>query len=648
MDARPAGPVGASKHPPAFPRTLTPLLLGLGAMAVLIAAYLASRSNYLVFHAMLESFRVVTALCVFVIAWNSRGFLKSGNLWFLGVTYACTGLMTLLHMLAYKGMGVFPDSDANLPTQLWVASRYVESTALCVAAFTPHRRFATGPTVAGVVGVSAALLGAIAFGVFPDCYVEGSGLTTFKKASEAAVVVFYAIAFAGIRRQAGERSRRQRLFIQQAIVANTFGSLAFSLYVDVYGLLNFTGHAFVAAADALIFAAFVRAGIRRPQELVFWAIERERQALRSEVDRQNTQLLSVEAELEQGHAELQGTRQALDTMRARETAILGAIGEGILCVDHGGRVTFANGAAGRMLDGLGLAIGRPLPRLLALAGDSAPETTTTYDLPLPGPAASDRVLEVCVRPLRSGEDASVVVMRDVTARRTLEQAAAHHAEAMKRSLFETINVVAQIVNIRDPYTAGHQERVADLGAAIGREMGLGEEEITGIYLAGTVHDIGKISIPAELLNRPGRLTQLEYDLLKTHAQAGHDIMSKADLPWPIAEIIHQHHEKLDGSGYPMGLKGDAIRREARILAVADIIEAMASHRPYRPALGVDAALAEVERCAGVTLDAEAAAACLRLFRLRGYVLPTIEWGRPETRSATFARMARQHAGVPAP
>lgn len=628
MDTRPATPEGTARPAPAPLRVPVSTLLALGGGAALVVAYLVSRTNYLVFHAVLESFRAVTALCVFVIAWNSRGYLKSGNLWFLGVTYACTGVMTLLHMLAYKGMGVFPAVNADLPTQLWTASRLVEATALCIAAFTPDRRFPTSMTVVAVGGVSVALLGAIALGVFPACYVEGSGLTPFKKASEAAAIALYAAAAVGIRRQTNTRTRRRRHLFQLAVLANALGSLSFSLYFDVYGFLNFGGHALVAAADALVFAAFVRVGIKRPQEIVFWAIERERQVLRSELDRQNLQLLSAEAELEQGHAELEGTRQALDTMRAREAAILGAVGEGILCVDRAGRVTFANDAARCMLDGLGLAAGQPLPPRIVLA-------EVAYDLPLPDIAAPDRVLEVCVRPFLTGDDASVVVMRDVTARRALEAAASQHAEAMKRSLVETIAVVAQIINIRDPYTAGHQERVADLSVAIAREMGLGEEEVTGIYLAGVVHDIGKISVPAELLNRPGRLTPPEYNLLKTHARAGYDILCKANLPWAVAEIILQHHEKLDGSGYPQGLTGDAIRREARILAVADIIEAMASHRPYRPALGIDAALEEVGRCAGVSLDAEVVAACLRLFRDRGYALPPVDWGAP---SVTVARL----------
>lgn len=645
MDPLSSGPRGtipvpsAIAHPSSAGTSLAPLAAGLAALAgALVLAYLVSRENYLLFHTAVEMFRAVTAFCVFTIAWNSRGLLKSGNIWFLGVSYACTGLITLLHMLAYKGMGVFSDSSADLATQLWVASRGLEALALCIAAYTPNRRFPPGITVVAVGAVTLALLVSI-FGVpifggafFPDCYIEGVGLTPFKKASEYAAVGLFALAFIGLRAKADQRPSKRRALLQASVIGNAAASLAFSLYVDVYGVSNFAGHALVLAADILIFVAFVRSGIKRPQELVFWTLERDRRALEQAVERQNVQILNAEAELEQGHAELEETRQALDAVRARETAILDAVGDGILCLDQDGRVSFANGAAVALLGDHGLRVGQPLPPPLSDLAAAHGPVPADRELPRPG-SAERRILEVTARPFaQPAGGASVLVIRDVTERRGFEQEAARHAEAMKRSLFETIAVVAQIITIRDPYTAGHQQRVADLAAAIAREMGLAEDEVTGIHLAGTVHDIGKISIPAEILNRPGRLSQIEYDMLKTHAQAGYDIMKNADLPWPIADMIHQHHEKLDGSGYPRGLTGDRIIRGARILAVADIIEAMASHRPYRPALGVDAALAEVERGAGITLDAEAVSACLRLFRTRGFTLTNVDWDRARATS----------------
>jgi HD-GYP domain-containing protein (c-di-GMP phosphodiesterase class II) len=185
-----------------------------------------------------------------------------------------------------------------------------------------------------------------------------------------------------------------------------------------------------------------------------------------------------------------------------------------------------------------------------------------------------------------------------------------------------ISAIAAAAELRDPYTAGHERRVADLAAAIGRELGLPEERVHGVHLAGVVHDIGTIHIPAEILVKPARLSEIELAMIRTHCQAGHDVLKNIDFPWPIARIVLQHHELLDGSGYPLGLKGEEILLEARILAVADVVEAMVSHRPYRPAAVTDAALAEIVMKRGSQLDPRAVDACLRLFREKGYTFPT--------------------------
>jgi putative nucleotidyltransferase with HDIG domain len=193
-----------------------------------------------------------------------------------------------------------------------------------------------------------------------------------------------------------------------------------------------------------------------------------------------------------------------------------------------------------------------------------------------------------------------------------------YQERLRQSLEDTVRAVAATVEIRDPYTAGHQRRVAELASAIARELGLEAERVHGIYLAGVVHDLGKIHIPAEILSRPARLNRNEFNMIKTHPQVGHDILKDIEFPWPIARIVLQHHERLDGSGYPQGLRGDAILPEARILAVADVIEAMSSHRPYRPGLGLDRALAEIQAGRGTRYDPSAVDACLAVFEQRGF------------------------------
>lgn len=201
----------------------------------------------------------------------------------------------------------------------------------------------------------------------------------------------------------------------------------------------------------------------------------------------------------------------------------------------------------------------------------------------------------------------MTMARDITDRKQYE-------ERLHTSLLGTVRAVSDIVEMRDPYTAGHQKRVASLACAIAKELGMSEDRIEGLELAAQIHDVGKIQVPAEILSKPTQLNIVEYALIQFHPEAGYEIIKDINFPWPIAKIIRQHHEKLDGSGYPHGLKGDEILLESRILTVADIVEAMASHRPYRPALGIDAALEEIQKGRGITLDANVVDVCITLFK----------------------------------
>ena len=191
----------------------------------------------------------------------------------------------------------------------------------------------------------------------------------------------------------------------------------------------------------------------------------------------------------------------------------------------------------------------------------------------------------------------------------------------KNALMHTVDVIVNLGEMRDPYTAGHEKRVAEIAVAISAELGFDGSRQEGMRIAGCLHDIGKINIPAEILSKPGKLTDIEYSLVKGHAQAGYDVLAHVDFPWPMAEVVLQHHERLDGTGYPRGLKGEEIIIEARILAVADVVESMSSHRPYRAALGIDKALDEIKHGRGVAYDVTVVDACLKLFNEKGYQLP---------------------------
>ncbi len=206
------------------------------------------------------------------------------------------------------------------------------------------------------------------------------------------------------------------------------------------------------------------------------------------------------------------------------------------------------------------------------------------------------------------------INRDITERKEAERERRIAAEKLENTLLQTIGAIAATLEARDPYTAGHQRHVAALAKAIATEMGMSDVNIGGLYLAALIHDLGKISVPAEILNRPGELNPLEYELVKNHPQTGYDIIRDIPFPLPIAQMVLQHHERLDGSGYPQHLKDDQILLESKILAVADVVDAMTTYRPYRPGLGIEAALEEITEQRGILYDAESVDICVTLFR----------------------------------
>ena len=215
----------------------------------------------------------------------------------------------------------------------------------------------------------------------------------------------------------------------------------------------------------------------------------------------------------------------------------------------------------------------------------------------------------------------VATVLDITERKLAHQKEQQDALVMHEMMLQTIQAIGTTVEKRDPYTAGHQQRVADLSVAIAQEMNLDSVVIEGIKLGALIHDIGKIYLPAEILSRPGRLTDIEFEMIKTHSKVGFDIIKNVDFPWPVANMILQHHERLDGSGYPQGLKADDIILEAKIISVADVVEAMASHRPYRVSPGLDVALKEIQDGSGIRYDAEVVRCCVLLFSEKQYLLP---------------------------
>jgi PAS domain S-box-containing protein len=209
-------------------------------------------------------------------------------------------------------------------------------------------------------------------------------------------------------------------------------------------------------------------------------------------------------------------------------------------------------------------------------------------------------------------------IRDISDRKKLESVLSYHQEQLKIALMNTVEVATVICELRDPYTVGHEKRVAKIARVIGLELGFDQLRQEGLEIAGALHDIGKVSIPSEILSKPGKISHHEYQLIQAHAEIGYDILHRMTWPWPVAEVALQHHERIDGTGYPHGLKGEEILLESRIMAVADVVEAISSHRPYRPALGINKALAEIELGRGIKYDAVVVDACLSLFREKAF------------------------------
>ena len=339
--------------------------------------------------------------------------------------------------------------------------------------------------------------------------------------------------------------------------------------------------------------------------------------------RKTEQLLQAETKLRQGNEKLRA-------LSSRHEAILAAVPEIIIEVDSNKIYTWANSVG---IEFFGEDV---IGKEAAFYFEGEQET---YDTVSPLFNGSQEVIYVeslqrrrdgqkrllawwcrVLKDERGNVKGALSSAYDITDRKRAEKQLQETLESLRKAVDTTIQVMVSAVEARDPYTAGHQIRSANLARAIATEMGLPPEKIEGIRMAGSIHDIGKLSIPAEILSKPTKLTEIEFSLIKEHARKGFEMLKDVESPWPLAEIVHQHHERMDGSGYPRNLKGDDILIEARILAVADVVEAMASHRPYRPGLGIDAALDEIEKNRGIFYDDAVADACLRLFREKGFNL----------------------------
>jgi PAS domain S-box-containing protein/putative nucleotidyltransferase with HDIG domain len=318
----------------------------------------------------------------------------------------------------------------------------------------------------------------------------------------------------------------------------------------------------------------------------------------------------------------------------RVSTILNSIGDAVVVIGPDNRITYMNPVAEIIVECSMLrAMGQKFSDVIRIQGDSGTVITAIsgvnsdllperqYILNSSGsriPIESKISAQMDVQGNFIG---TVLIFRDVTDRVLSEEKTRETVNQLRKAMGGVIEAMARTIETRDPYTAGHQRKTADLARSIAETMRLSGEIIEGIRMAGVIHDLGKISVPAEILSKPGRITAVEFNLIKSHSQIGYDILKTIDFPWPVADIVYEHHERLDGSGYPRGLNGREMSVGGRIMAVADVVEAMASHRPYRAALGVDSAIEEITVNSGILYDSDVVKACVHLFMEKNYAFP---------------------------
>ena len=347
------------------------------------------------------------------------------------------------------------------------------------------------------------------------------------------------------------------------------------------------------------------------------------QKMENLVSERTNALLQSNKQLRKEIETRQETEKALHMSEANFRNMIYNNADGILILDENSFVKFMNPAAeaifGTRAEHF---VGRPFEHLII------PGKPTELDITI-GDSKSIVVEMRVMETEWKKKKAYLASLRDITNRKRMQQRLQDSLDNLKEVMDETIRAMALAVEMRDPYTSGHQHRVAQLAQAIAAEINLPADAVEGVYMAASIHDIGKISLPAEILSKPVKLTEIERKMIQAHSKVGYDILSGIDFSWPIAQIVLQHHERLDGSGYPHGLGGNEILIEARIVGVADVVETMASHRPYRPSLGVDKALAEIFKNKGSLYDERVVNACLLLFNEKGF-----EFSEPEHLSST--------------
>jgi hypothetical protein len=618
-------------------------------------------SRYQSIHLPVETASLIISMLIFGVAWNAYSKERAANIILLACASLAVGLIDFAHMLSFAGM---PDwvtpAGPEKAINFWLSARFIFAAALLSVALRPWQPLARPHTRYTMLSV-AILVSAVVYwvGLFhqdalPRTFIAGLGLTTFKIAAEYAIVALLLVAAVLFWRQTQRGKPREAVGLFSVAAISILSELSFTLYSDVTDVFNLLGHVYKIIAYAVLYRTVFVGSVQEPFMRVREAenaLQHANRALKT-LSAGNKTLLHAHEEralleamcraaVEKGgyllawvgyvqddathsikpevwHAVQPGYVESLLStwqdiaLNNGPSGLTVRSGQATICQDIATDPLFAPWRDVALRYGYRASISLPLH------DNGSTFATLSLYAALPDAFTTDEIALLS----EMGEDLSFGIrnLRMRAERDQVLQEKQSFLEKIQQGLQDTVQAIAATVEMRDPYTAGHQRRVADLAAAIAGEMGLPHEQIFAIHLAGVVHDLGKISIPAEILSKPARLNEIEYSFIKTHPQSGYDILKDIDFQWPVAEMVLQHHERMDGSGYPQGLKGEQILPGARIIAVADVLEAMASHRPYRTGLGIESALQEIRAHRGTAYDADVVDAALRLFTEGKYQL----------------------------